>query len=364
MTVLLTGAAGFIGYHVAEALLAADTPVIGVDNLNHYYDVRLKQARLDRLTPRPGFTFHAIDVADRAAMEALAAAHPGIEVIVHLAAQAGVRHSLVDPHAYVQTNVVGHLVVLEIARRLPRLRHLVYASTSSVYGASQALPFRETDRTDTPLSLYAATKLADELMGHAYAHLFGIPQTGLRFFTVYGPWGRPDMAYYSFARAIVAGEPITLFDDGWLKRDFTYIDDIVAGVVGVLDRAPPSLMGGGKGPPAGGGVTPPPNLGPLRGPSPQGEGVPFARSAPASPPARVLNIGNHRAEEVRTLVALLEQGLGRNAVVRSAARPAADVMETFASVEAIGRLAGFVPRVSLAEGIGRFVAWFRAFHGV
>ena len=326
MTVLLTGAAGFIGYHVAEALLAAGTAVIGVDNLNHYYDVRLKQARLDRLTPRPGFTFHPIDIADRAAMEALAAAHPGIEIIVHLAAQAGVRHSLVDPHAYAQTNVVGHLVVLEIARRLPRLRHLVYASTSSVYGASQALPFREADRTDTPLSLYAATKLADELMGHAYAHLFRIPQTGLRFFTVYGPWGRPDMAYYSFARAIAAGEPITLYDDGRLKRDFTYIDDIVAGVVGVLDKAP--------------------------------------AAAPASPPARVLNIGNCRAEEVRTLVSLLEQGLGRKAVVQSAPRPAADVAETFASVEAIGRLAGFAPRVPLAEGIGRFVAWFRTFHGV
>jgi len=323
VSVLLTGAAGFIGYHVAEALLAAGTPVIGVDNLNHYYDVGLKQARLDRLTPRPGFTFHSVDVADRAAMEALAGAHPGIEIIVHLAAQAGVRHSLGDPHAYAHTNLVGHLVVLELARRLPRLRHLVYASTSSVYGASQALPFQETDRTDTPLSLYAATKLADELMSHAYAHLFAIPQTGLRFFTVYGPWGRPDMAYYSFARAIAAGEPITLYDEGRLKRDFTYIDDIVAGVVSVLDR-PPS----------------------------------------GAAPARLLNIGNHRAEEVRTLVALLEQGLGRTAVVRSAPRPAADVAETFASVAAIGQLAGFAPRVSLAEGIGRFIAWFRAFHGV
>ena len=200
---------------------------------------------------------------------------------MHLAAQAGVRHSLVDPHAYVHANVMGHLVVLEIARRLPALRHLVYASTSSVYGANQALPFRETDRVDTPLSLYAATKLADELMSHAYAHLFGMPQTGLRFFTVYGPWGRPDMAYYSFARAIAAGEPITLYDDGRLKRDFTYIDDIVAGVRG------------------------------LPGPS--------AAGWRTTPPARVLNIGNHRSEEVRTLVALLEQALGRKAVVRSGA---------------------------------------------
>ncbi len=323
MTVLLTGAAGFIGYHVAEALLARGNQVVGVDDLNPYYDVRLKQARLARLEPHRGFAFHRIDVADRAAMEALAAAHADIDMIVHLAAQAGVRHSLTDPHAYVQANVMGHLVVLEIARRLPALRHLVYASTSSVYGANQALPFREADRVDTPLSLYAATKLADELMSHAYAHLFGIPQTGLRFFTVYGPWGRPDMAYYSFARAIAAGEPITLYDDGRLKRDFTYIDDIVAGVLACLEHPP-------------------------------GE----------TPPARVLNIGNHRAEEVRTLVALLEQELGRKAVVRSAPRPAADVVETYASVAAIGALTGFAPRTPLAEGIARFAAWFRAFHGV
>ena len=323
MKVLLTGAAGFIGYHVAEALLAQGAQVVGVDDLNAYYDVRLKQARLDRLEPQPGFAFHRIDIADRAAMESLAAAHADIAVIVHLAAQAGVRHSLVDPHAYVHTNVMGHLVVLEVARRLPTLRHLVYASSSSVYGANQVLPFRESDRVDTPLSLYAATKLADELMGHAYAHLFGIRQTGLRFFTVYGPWGRPDMAYYSFARAIVAGEPITLYDDGRLKRDFTYIDDIVAGIVACLELPPVE-----------------------------------------TPPARVLNIGNNGSEEVRTLVALLEQALGRKAVVRRAERPAADVEETFASVDAIGALTGFAPRTSLAEGIGRFAAWFRGFHAV
>jgi UDP-glucuronate 4-epimerase len=321
--VLLTGAAGFIGYHVAEALLAQGAQVVGVDDLNAYYDVRLKQARLDRLEPQPGFAFHRIDIADRAAMESLAAAHADIAVIVHLAAQAGVRHSLGDPHAYVHTNVMGHLVVLEVARRLPALRHLVYASSSSVYGANQVLPFRESDRVDTPLSLYAATKLADELMGHAYAHLFGIRQTGLRFFTVYGPWGRPDMAYYSFARAIVAGEPITLYDDGRLKRDFTYIDDIVAGIVACLELPPVE-----------------------------------------TPPARVLNIGNNGSEEVRTLVALLEQALGRKAVVRRAERPAADVEETFASVDAIGALTGFAPRTSLAEGIGRFAAWFRGFHAV
>lgn len=323
MTVLVTGAAGFVGSHVAHALLDRGETVVGVDNLNDYYDVALKQARLDRLAARGGFAFARLDVADRAAVADLVAAHPGIDAIVHLAAQAGVRHSMIDPYAYVQANVMGHLVMLEAARRLSGLRHLVYASTSSVYGANTAMPFRETDRVDTPLSLYAATKRADELMSHAYGHLYGLPQTGLRFFTVYGPWGRPDMAYYSFARAIVAGEPITLYDDGRLKRDFTYVDDIVAGVVGCLDQPPP-----------------------------------------AAAPTRVLNIGNHRGEEVRTLVALLEQALRRRAVVRSAPRPAADVEETFASVEAIGALTGFAPLVSLAEGIPRFVAWFRDWHRV
>jgi len=324
VTVLVTGVAGFIGSHVAAALLARGDAVIGIDNLNSYYDVRLKQARLARLTGQARFRFEMLDVSDRTAMEGLCAAHPEIDRIVHLAAQAGVRHSLVDPYSYVQSNVMGHLVVLEAARRLTGLRHLVYASTSSVYGANTAMPFRETDRVDTPMSLYAATKRADELMSHAYAHLFGLPQTGLRFFTVYGPWGRPDMAYYSFARAIVAGEPITLYDDGRLRRDFTYVDDIVAGVSGALDR-----------PPAADGL-----------------------------PVRVLNIGNHRGEAVRTLVGLLEESLGRRAVVRSAPRPAADVEETFASVDAIHALTGFVPQTSLAEGIPRFVAWFRDWHGV
>jgi UDP-glucuronate 4-epimerase len=322
MTVLVTGAAGFIGYHVAEALLGRGDAVIGVDVVNSYYDVRLKEARLGRLQDRSGFTFHHADISDRAAMEAIVGANPGIRQIVHLAAQAGVRHSMVDPYAYVQSNVMGHLVILEAARRLPGLRHMVYASTSSVYGANTDLPFRETDRVDQPVSLYAATKRADELMSHAYAHLFALPQTGLRFFTVYGPWGRPDMAYFSFARAIMAGEPITLYEGGKLKRDFTYIDDIVQGIVGALDRPPDD------------------------------EGL----------PARLLNIGNHRGEEVLTLVALLEASLGRSAVVRYAPRPAADVEETFAAVDAIGALTGFAPRTPLSEGIPRFAAWFKAWN--
>jgi UDP-glucuronate 4-epimerase len=315
--VLLTGCAGFIGYHVSEALLARGDVVVGVDSLNDYYEVRLKQDRLDRLRAHAGFEFHHLDVSDKEAVERLVTDHGDITGIVHLAAQAGVRHSLVDPYAYVQANVMGHLVVLEAARLLPGLRHLVYASTSSVYGANTKMPFRETDRVDAPVSLYAATKRADELMSHAYAHLFGLPQTGLRFFTVYGPWGRPDMAYFSFARAIVAGEPITLYDEGRLRRDFTYIDDIVAGVVGSLDRPPED---------------------------------------PHVP--RLLNIGNHRVEEVRELVRLLEKSLGRKAIIRSAPRPSVDVEATYASVEAIGTLTGFAPTTPLSLGIPRFVAWF------
>jgi UDP-glucuronate 4-epimerase len=322
MTILVTGAAGFIGSHVAEALLARGDRVIGLDNLNAYYDVRLKEARLGRLRSKPAFSFYELDVSDRAAVASVFERHPDVSEIVHLAAQAGVRHSLVDPYSYVQSNVMGHLVMLEAARLVPGLRHFLYASTSSVYGANREMPFRETDRVDAPVSLYAATKRAGELMSHTYAHLFGLPQTGLRFFTVYGPWGRPDMAYFSFARAIVAGEPITLYDGGRLKRDFTYVDDIVEGIVGCLAHPP------------GGDV-----------------------------PARVLNIGNHHSEEVLHLVRLLEQALGRSAIVRSVPRPAMDVEETFADVTAIGALTGFAPKTSLDEGIPRFVAWFRSWNG-
>ena len=321
MSILVTGAAGFIGYHVAEALLARGESVIGLDNLNTYYDVRLKQARLGRLRDKPGFSLHQVDISDRQAVAAVFALHQDVTEIVHLAAQAGVRHSLVDPYSYVQSNVMGHLTMLEAARQLPGLRHFVYASTSSVYGANRELPFRETDRVDTPMSLYAATKRAAELMSHSHAHLFKMPQTGLRFFTVYGPWGRPDMAYFSFARAIMAGEPITLYDGGRLKRDFTYVDDIVDGVVECLAHPPKGDV-----------------------------------------PARVLNIGNHRCEEVLQLVSLLEQSLGRPAIVRSVPRPPMDVEETFADVSTIGALTGFAPRTSLAEGIPRFVAWFRGWN--
>ena len=317
MVTIVTGAAGFVGYHVAEALLAQGEAVVGIDNLNDYYAVSLKQARLARLRVHPGFSFHQADIADRTGLFAVFDAVPSAERVVHLAAQAGVRHSMVDPYAYVTTNVMGHVTVLEAARRLPRLAHLVYASSSSVYGGNTSLPFAETDRVDTPVSLYAATKRADELISHAYTHLYGLPQTGLRFFTVYGPWGRPDMAYFSFAERIMAGEPITLYDGGRSRRDFTYIADIVQGVLGCLAATP------------------------------------VAGAAPA-----VFNIGNNRAEWVSDLVRLLEEGLGRRAIVVDTPRPAADVAETCADLKAISAHAGYAATTPLDVGVPLFVDWF------
>ena len=316
MTILLTGAAGFIGYHVAQALLARGECVVGVDEINAYYDVRLKFARLARLE-HLGFRFHRLDIADAEALAALVRSEPSIDRIVHLAAQAGVRYSMEAPFAYARSNLLGHLSVLEVARGTPGLRHLVYASSSSVYGANSSVPFSETDRVDTPLSLYAATKRADEMMSHAYAHLYAIPQTGLRFFTVYGPWGRPDMAYFSFAEAIMAGQPITVYDDGMLRRDFTYIDDIVAGVLGCLDRPPPA-------------------------------GAP-----------RLLNIGNNQSQSVNDLIALLEKSLRRTARITFVPKPLADVTETFASVDRIAALTGYAPRTPLDAGIPLFAEWFK-----
>ena len=317
-TVIVTGAAGFVGSFVAQALLARGDTVLGLDNLNPYYSVSLKEARLTRLQREPRFRFRRLDIADKQAVFDAFAEVPEATRVVHLAAQAGVRHSMVDPYAYVSANVMGHVVVLEAARRLPRLEHLVYASSSSVYGGNKALPFSEADRVDTPVSLYAATKRADELTSHAYWHLYGMALSGLRFFTVYGPWGRPDMAYYGFAEAIMAGTPITLYDDGRLKRDFTYIDDIVRGVLACLDNPPP----------------------------------------PDAAP-RVFNIGNNRAEYVSELVRLLEEGLGRRAVVHSAPRPVADVAETCADLTEIKAQLGFEPVVPLGCGIPRFVEWFK-----
>jgi len=324
MPVLVTGAAGFIGYSVASALLARGEAVIGVDNLNEYYDVRLKQARLKRLGEAPGFRFHRLDIAAAGGLAALAAAEPGIDRIVHLAAQAGVRHSLEHPQDYVDANITGHLAVLELARRLPGFRHLVYASSSSVYGGNDKLPFSVDDPVDRPLSIYGATKRADELMSRSYSHLFGLPATGLRFFTVYGPWGRPDMAMFIFTQAILAGRPITLFNEGEMQRDFTYVDDIVAGVVAALDRPPPS--------------------------------------APGEPPHRLYNLGNHRSEPLRRLVELVEQALGRKATIELAPMQPGDARASFADIASATRDLGFLPRVSIDEGVPRFVAWYRDYH--
>ena len=321
MTVIVTGAAGFIGFHTCLALLARGETVVGLDSLNDYYDVRLKTARLAQLEGRPGFRFERVDVADRVAVAGAFGRAGDATRVVHLAAQAGVRHSLVDPYAYVTANVLGHVTILEAARRLPGLRHVVYASSSSVYGGNEKLPFAEDDPVNTPVSVYAATKRADELISHAYGHLYGLPQTGLRFFTVYGPWGRPDMAYYMFAVAIMRGAPVTLFDGGRLRRDFTYVDDIVSGVLACLDRPPV-----------------------------------------AGRPTQVFNIGNNRGELVSELVRLLEGALGRRAVVQVAERPVADVAETLADLSAIGRYAGYRPTTPLSEGVPRFAEWFLWHH--
>jgi UDP-glucuronate 4-epimerase len=319
--IIVTGVAGFIGYHVAAALLDRGETVVGIDNLNDYYDVRLKQARLDRLSKAPGFSFVKADVSDRDRMMELAATHPDTTGIVHLAGQAGVRHSLIDPYAYVTSNVMGQVVMLELARRLKQLRHFVYASSSSVYGGNETLPFSIEDAVDRPQSLYAATKRADELMTYTYAHLYGIPTTGLRFFTVYGPWGRPDMAAYLFARAIVDGEPIRVFNRGEMRRDFTYVDDIVAGVIRALDR-----------PPTG------------------------------TPPHAIYNLGNHRAEKLMDFIGTLENALNRKAEIRFEPMQAGDVPATFADIETSRRELGFEPTTPISVGIPRFVDWFRQYH--
>jgi UDP-glucuronate 4-epimerase len=323
MTILVTGAAGFIGFHVSRALLARGERVVGLDNLNDYYDVRLKEARLAALEAEPGFAFCRLDVAEAGEVLELAERHPDIAAVVHLAAQAGVRHSIENPGAYIRANIAGHYAILELCRKLGKLRHLVYASSSSVYGGNSKLPFAVEDRVDRPISLYAATKRADELVSYAYSHLFGIPATGLRFFTVYGPFGRPDMALYIFTKAISEGRPIRLFNNGDMRRDFTYIDDIVAGVLAALDRPP------GK-----------------------SEGAPH----------RVYNLGNHRSEELRRLVALIEAALGRKASVELAPMQPGDVAETYADIAATTRDLGFAPRVSIDEGVPRFVEWYRAYH--
>jgi UDP-glucuronate 4-epimerase len=315
--VLVTGAAGFIGFHLARSLLERGDDVVGVDNLNAYYDVGLKEARLALLRENPRFAFERVDLADRAAMQRLFAVSGRFDAIVNLAAQAGVRYSVENPHAYVEANVVGFLNVLEGARR-HGTGHLVFASTSSVYGLGTELPYREDADTDHPVSLYAATKKADEVMAHAYAHLFGIPTTGLRFFTVYGPWGRPDMALFKFTRGILAGTPIPVFNQGRLVRDFTYVDDIVEGVVRVIDR-------------------------------------------PA--PYRLFNIGNHERVELMRYIHAIEAALGRKAELEMLPMQPGDVVATEADTSALEAVTGFRPATPVEEGVQRFVGWYRAYYG-
>jgi UDP-glucuronate 4-epimerase len=330
MAILVTGAAGFIGFHVSRLLLARGERVIGVDNLNDYYPVKLKQDRIAAIEAEgQDFAFRTVDFADHGALET-AVADERIDRIVHLGAQAGVRYSLENPRAYAQSNLVGHLNLLELARQR-QVAHLVYASSSSVYGGNASLPFRVEDRVDQPLSLYAATKKADELMSETYAHLYRLPQTGLRFFTVYGPWGRPDMAMWIFTSKILAGQPIPVFNDGDMRRDFTYIDDIVAGVIAALDNPPPD----------------------------NGE----EKAGGSRSPHRLYNIGNHRSEELGRLIDLIEAACDRPAIRDFQPMQPGDVKETYADISAIQQDLGFQPATRIEVGVPRFVDWYRGYTG-
>ena len=333
MKVLVTGAAGFIGMHVAERLLARGDAVVGIDSLNDYYDPALKFARLDELADHANFRFEKLDIADKPALDALFAREK-FDRVVHLAAQAGVRYSIDNPQAYGDSNLAGFLNVLEAYRHHP-VEHLVYASSSSVYGGNAKMPFSESDSVDHPVSLYAATKKANELMAHTYSHLYGIPTSGLRFFTVYGPWGRPDMAYFSFTRDILAGTPIAVYNDGRMMRDFTYIDDIVDGVVAVLDKP----------------ATPDPTFDAMR---------PGAGTSRA--PYRVFNIGNQDPVALGEFIATIEGALGVPAVKVYKPMQPGDVVATHADVSALRAWTGVSPRMPLSEGIGRFANWFRRYY--
>jgi UDP-glucuronate 4-epimerase len=333
MKVMVTGAAGFIGMHVCERLLARGDEVVGVDNLNDYYDVALKEARLARLAPNPRFRFSRLDIADRDGIAALFAAERPQQVI-NLAAQAGVRYSLQNPHSYVDSNVAGFVNLLEGCRH-NGIEHLVYASTSSIYGGNERMPYSEHDNVDHPVSLYAATKKANELMAHTYSHLFALPTTGLRFFTVYGPWGRPDMALSLFTKAMLEDRPIDVFNHGKMRRDFTYIDDIAEGVIRVLDRPPQANPAFDK-------QTPDP--------------------ATSWAPYRIFNIGNHVSVELMAYIDALEQALGKKAVKNFLPMQDGDVPATYADTSELQRVTGFSPRTSVTEGVRRFVEWYRSYH--
>jgi len=322
MSILVTGAAGFIGFHVARMFLDRGERVVGIDNLNDYYDVSLKEARLARLRKYHNFSFAKLDIADRDQIFDLVESHPDLRDVIHLAAQAGVRYSLQDPFCYIDANVMGTLVVLEAVRRVRGLRGMVYASSSSVYGANTKQPFSVGDPVEHPVSLYGATKRSCELIAESYTRLYGLPITGLRFFTVYGPWGRPDMAAYLFTRAILAGEPIQVFNEGRMARDFTYIDDIVAGIGAAADR--PAAIG----------------------------------------EHRIYNLGNHRPEQLLDFIGVLERLLGRTAIKRLLPMQLGDVPASYADIETARRDLGFEPRVTIETGLAAFVEWYRQYHGV
>ena len=332
--ILVTGAAGFIGYHLSERLLQRGDEVVGVDNLNDYYDVTLKHARLNRLRRHSAFTFHQLDIADRVAIPALFASERP-QRVVNLAAQAGVRYSITNPHAYIDSNIQGFINILEGSRHF-EVEHLVYASSSSVYGSNTNMPFSIHDNVDHPISLYAATKKANELMAHTYSHLYRLPTTGLRFFTVYGPWGRPDMALFLFTKAILSGQPIQVFNHGKMRRDFTYIDDIVEGIIRVLDRtAAPN--------PAWTGAEPDPGT--------------------SSAPFRVYNIGNNTPVELLDMIGIVEKCLGREAVKEMLPMQPGDVPATCADIADLEADTGFTPATPIDVGIERFIVWYREYFG-
>lgn len=319
---LITGAAGFIGFHLSKKLLESGNQVIGIDNINSYYDTKLKYARLELLKQHSGFSFHQIDIADRNRLNEVFAAHPGT-IVIHLAAQAGVRHSIHHPHAYVESNLVGFVNVLEACRH-NRCPHLIYASSSSVYGNQDNVPFSTDDDVNKPVSLYAATKRANELMAYTYAHLYSLPSTGLRFFTVYGPWGRPDMAYFSFTKQIIEGKPIKVFNHGNLERDFTYIDDIVEGICRLINKIPDASSG--------------------------------------LPPYHVFNIGNHQPVKLGVFIEILERLLGKKAVKEPVEMQAGDVLRTYADIEPLKEYTGFSPSTPLEKGLEKFISWFERWH--
>ncbi|MDB2414860.1 SDR family NAD(P)-dependent oxidoreductase [Rickettsiales bacterium] len=320
MKILVTGAAGFIGFHVSKKLIEQNYEVIGIDNLNDYYDISLKNDRLKNLE-NDNFIFHKIDISDNEKIIELSEKYPDIKYIIHLAAQAGVRYSTENPLAYIQSNLVGHANMLELCRNLNELEHFIYASSSSVYGGNTKLPFSTEDRVDSPRSLYAATKKADELLTHSYAHLYEIPATGLRFFTVYGPWGRPDMATYLFTKSIIEGKPITVFNNGDMRRDFTYIDDIVDGIISVMKKVPEN-----------------------------------------KPAHKVYNLGNNNSEKLMHFINILEQTIDKKAIIDFKPMHPGDVKETFADISDSKNDFGFSPKTSIEEGLPKFVEWYRQYY--